>query len=100
MMEMASLKDMKDNNLEDTDEYREREAWIEQICNEYAGNNLKKLKMFISKKISAFGISHDDQRYLDFLSMANWQLYMLLRTFDPDKNDSEQISSSWTKASP
>lgn len=85
---MASLKDMEDNNLEDTAEYREREVWIEQICNEYAGNNLKKLKMFISKKISAFGISHDDQRYLDFLSMANWQLYMLLRTFDPDKNDS------------
>lgn len=88
MIKMASLKDMEDNNLEDTAEYREREVWIEKICNEYASNNLQKLKMFISKKISAFGISHNDQRYLDFISMANWQLYMLLRTFDPDKNDS------------
>lgn len=85
---MASLKDMKKNHLENTKEYKERETWIEELCNEYAANNMQKLKMFISKKISAFGISTDDQRYLDFLSMANWQLYMLLRSFDPDKNDS------------
>lgn len=81
---MASFKEMEVG----TDEYEKRLMWIEKTCEHYAGNNMAKLKRIINYKMQSFDISSSDQNYNEFLSIANWQLYKILMSFDPDKNDS------------
>lgn len=85
---MASLKDMEEKGLKGTEEYKKQKEMIDKVCYEYAGNDMKKLKVIVIKCIKKYGISYDNKKYVEFLSDANWQLYMILRSFDPEKNDS------------
>lgn len=63
------------------------EQQIEQICNYYCGENMRRLRKICHNKIKKFTyLSNMD--YDDFMSKANETVFLAAKSFDENKNDS------------
>lgn len=59
----------------------------ERIYKEYSANNMEKLKRVIYKYVSMFG-DLNSVDYEEYVSMANYNLWKIVESFDDTKNDS------------
>lgn len=82
---MARLKELSGNERD------KREKYYIEIMNDYSANNMEKLRKLINHSIKRFGKNQDNEDYDEFLSMANMQLWKILLSFDPEKNDNIQM---------
>ena len=82
---MARLKELSGYERD------EREKYYIEIMNDYSANNMEKLRKLINHSIKRFGKNQDNEDYDEFLSMANMQLWKILLSFDPEKNDNIQM---------
>lgn len=62
------------------------EQKIEEICNYYCGDNMKKLRKMCHKKIKSLSY-RSEADYDDFLSKANETVYLAAKKYDEAKNN-------------